>query len=99
MKVLDMDPVTITVIGICAGIAAGFGILTEATKPIVIDAEIKATLAEIPVQCRKQMGGDPMSVQCQWASCLQYGQSTAQRPECSAVRDLLVDTLKGTAAE
>lgn len=129
MKVLEMDPVTITVIGICAGIAAGFGagwglkpngteealqaqaqsidaildgqteILTEATKPIVIDAEIKATLAEIPVQCRKQMGGDPMSVQCQWASCLQYGQSTAQRPECSAVRDLLVDTLKGTAAE
>ena len=124
-----MDPVTLTVIGICAGIAAGFGagwglkpndaekalqaqaqsidaildgqteILTAATKPVVIDAEIKATLAEIPVQCRKDMGGDPMSVQCQWASCLQYGQSAAQRPECSAVRDLLVDTLRGPATE
>lgn len=74
-------------------------ILTEAQKPVVIDAEIKATLAEIPVQCRAKMGGDPMSVQCQWASCLQYGQSAAQRPECSAVRDLLVDTLQGAAAE
>ena len=68
-------------------------ILTEAQKPVVIDAEIKATLAEIPVQCRTKMGGDPMSVQCQWASCLQYGQSAAQRPECSDIKDLLVAEL------
>lgn len=74
-------------------------ILVEASKPVVIDAEIKATLAEIPVQCRTKMGGDPMSVQCQWASCLQYGQSAAQRPECSDIKDLLVTELTATKEE
>ena len=68
-------------------------------RPVVIDAELRATLAEIPVQCRKGSGGDPMSVACQWATCLQFGQSAAQRPECSAVRDLLVDTLRGEACK
>ena len=68
--------------------------LEQASKPIVIDAELKATLAEVPVQCRKDMGGDPMTVQCQWATCLQFGQSSAQRPECRAVETLMVDALK-----
>lgn len=68
--------------------------LENASKPIVIDAELKATLAEVPVQCRKDLGGDPTSVQCQWATCLQFGQSSAQRPECRAVETLMVDTLK-----
>ena len=68
--------------------------LENASKPIVIDAELKATLAEIPVQCRTDMGGDPTSVQCQWATCLQFGQSSAQRPECRQVEQLMVDTLK-----
>jgi hypothetical protein len=71
--------------------------LENASKPIVIDAELKATLAEVPVQCRKDMGGDPTSVQCQWATCLQFGQSSAQRPECRAVETLMVDTLKAQA--
>lgn len=66
-------------------------------RPVVIDAEIRSELAEIPVQCRREAGGNPMSVACQWATCLQFGQSAAQRPECSAVRDLLVDTLRGEA--
>jgi len=70
-------------------------ILAEVNQPIVIDAELKATLAEVPVQCRKDMGGDPTSVQCQWATCLQFGQSSAQRPECRAVEQLMVDNLKG----
>lgn len=68
--------------------------LENASKPIVIDAELKATLAEVPVQCRTDMGGDPTSVQCQWATCLQFGQSSAQRPECRQVEQLMVDTLK-----
>jgi hypothetical protein len=70
-------------------------LLAEINQPIVIDAELKATLAEVPVQCRKDMGGDPTSVQCQWATCLQFGQSSAQRPECRAVEQLMVDNLKG----
>jgi hypothetical protein len=77
---------------------AGQGkMLEQASKPIVIDAELKATLAEVPVQCRKDMGGDPMTVQCQWATCLQFGQSSAQRPECRAVETLMVDALKAQA--
>lgn len=64
-------------------------------RPVVIDAEIRSELANVPVQCRREAGGDPMSVACQWATCLQFGQSAAQRPECSAVRDLLIATLRG----
>ena len=68
-------------------------ILAASLEPVVLDAEIKATLAGTPVQCRTDMGGDPLSIHCQWATCLQFGQSSAQRPECSAVRDLLIRTL------
>ena len=73
--------------------------LESASKPIVIDAELKATLAEIPVQCRKDMGGDPNTATCMWATCLQFGQSSAQRPECRAVEQLMVDTLKAKIPE
>ena len=72
-------------------------LLENATKPIVIDAELKATLAEIPVQCLKEYGGDPTTVQCQWATCLQFGQSSAQRPECGDVKDLMIKVLAGNA--
>jgi hypothetical protein len=68
--------------------------LESASKPIVIDAELRSTLAEVPVQCRKDAGGSPGSVECQWATCLQYGQSSAQRPECRAVETLMVDALR-----
>ena len=72
-------------------------ILTEAQKPIIIDAELRSELAEVPVQCRIKAGGDPSSVQCQWATCLQYGQSSAQRPECSKVTELMLSVLQGAA--
>jgi hypothetical protein len=70
-----------------------------AARPIVIDAELKATLAEIPVQCRKDMGGDPNTAMCMWATCLQFGQSSAQRPECRQVEQIMVDTLKARIPE
>ena len=65
--------------------------LEQATRPIVIDAEIRDDLAQVPIQCRKESGGDPMSPLCAWATCLQYGQSTAQRPECEDVRDAMLE--------
>lgn len=71
--------------------------LENASKPIVIDAELRSTLAEVPVQCRKDAGGSPSTVECQWATCLQYGQSSAQRPECRAVETLMVDALRARA--
>ena len=70
-------------------------VLEQAGRPLVIDAELRSTLAEVPIQCRKDAGGAPTSVECQWATCLQYGQSSAQRPECRAVEQLMIDGLKG----
>jgi len=69
-------------------------LLEQAAAPVVIDAELRSQLADVPVQCLQELGGDPLGVQCQWATCLQYGQSAAQRPECSAVRDVLVRRLE-----
>lgn len=68
--------------------------LEQATRPIVIDAEIRDDLAQVPVQCRTAAGGDPMSALCAWATCLQYGQSSAQRPECEDVRDAAIEALQ-----
>jgi len=70
-------------------------LLELGSRPVVIDAELRSTLAEVPVQCRADAGGDPNSVQCQWATCLQYGQSSAQRPECREVEALMVAALTG----
>lgn len=69
-------------------------LLEQAAAPVVIDAELRSQLADVPVQCLQELGGHPLGVQCQWATCLQYGQSAAQRPECSQVRDLLVRLLE-----
>ena len=64
-----------------------------AGRPVVIDAEIRDTLAQVPPQCRTP-DGDPLSPACAWATCLQYGQSSAQRPECRAVEALMVEAMK-----
>lgn len=66
----------------------------QASKPVVLDAELRADLAKVPVQCRRADGGDPMSAACAWATCLQFGQSSAQRPECRAVEAMMVDEVK-----
>ena len=63
-------------------------ILTEASKPIVIDAEIRDKLAETPPACIK----DPLGLSCQLQACWQYGQSSAQRPECSKIQDAYIET-------
>ena len=63
-------------------------ILTAAQKPVVLDAELKATLAETPPTCIREMGGDPMSPQCMLTLCWAHGTSSAQRPDCDAVEAL-----------
>lgn len=78
-----------------ADLQAGQVQLVEASaRPVVIDAELRSELAQVPVQCRKDAGGDPRSAECAWATCLQFGQSSAQRPECRAVEALMVETLQ-----
>ena len=65
-------------------------ILTAAQKPVVLDAELKATLAETPPTCIREMGGDPLSAECLLTLCWAHGTSSAQRPSCSAVEELVV---------
>lgn len=72
-------------------------VVEASNRPIVIDAELRSELAQVPVQCRKDAGGDPRSPECAWATCLQFGQSSAQRPECRAVEVLMIDEFKGNA--
>ena len=60
-------------------------LLETAQKPIVIDAEVKAALADLPPACIVSAGGDPLSPQCALQSCWRYGQSAAQRPNCDGV--------------
>lgn len=67
-------------------LADGMADLVGRTQaPITLDAETRAALAQTPPQCVEVLGGDPLSTACAWATCLQYGQSSAQRPECRAV--------------
>ena len=61
--------------------------------PVVIDAEVRASLAEVPPACISKLGGDPMSAQCALMACWAFGQSAAQRPDCDAVEALVVEAL------
>lgn len=74
-------------------------LLEAAAQPVVLDAELKASLAQVPVQCIEAAGGDAMSVQCAWSTCAAFGQSSANRPECSKLTELLVRTLGFTSEE
>lgn len=60
-------------------------LLEAAQQPLVLDASIREDLAKTPPQCRTELGGDPMTPACAWATCIQYGQTSAQRPECREV--------------
>ena len=68
-------------------------ILVAAQKPVVLDAELKATLAETPPTCIREMGGDPMSPQCLLTLCWAHGTSSAQRPDCDAAEALTTQAL------
>lgn len=82
-----------------AAVAAGQAQIAEAAgRPVVLDAELRATLAQTPVQCRADAGGDARSAACAWATCLQYGQSSAQRPECRAVEAAMLRALEAPGA-
>ena len=74
-------------------------LLEAASKPVVLDAELRSSLAQVPVQCIEAAGGDALSVHCAWATCAAFGQSSANRPECSKLTELLVRTLGFTAEE
>ena len=66
-------------------------LVEAAARPVVLDAELRASLASTPVQCVAELGGDPMSIQCAWATCGAFGQRDAGRLECSQLTRRLVE--------
>ena len=75
-----------------AGIQDGQRELVEAaSKPIILDAELRASLAATPVQCVESLGGSALSLQCSWATCGAFNQSDAGRVECSGLTRKLVE--------
>jgi hypothetical protein len=72
-------------------------LLEVAQQPVVLDASLKATLAETPPTCIREMGGEPLSPQCLLTLCWAHGTSSAQRPSCEAVERLVVQN--GTSSK
>ena len=66
-------------------------LIAAAGKPVVIDAEVRASLASVPPACISELGGDPRSAECLLVQCWSYGQSSAQRPSCEAVQKLVME--------
>jgi hypothetical protein len=60
----------------------------------VEDAErqtkIADKLTDMPPPCVKEVGGDPMSLQCMWALCIRTGETDKQRCEPSKLTDKLL---------
>lgn len=71
--------------------------VTELSKPVVLDAELRSELGKTPPACIVSLGGDPLSAQCLLQMCWQYGQSSAQRPDCDGAEGLVVDSMAETA--
>jgi hypothetical protein len=69
-------------------------LVEAAGRPVVIDAEVRASLAEVPPACVEALGGSPLSAQCLLMACWQYGQSAAQRPDCDSAEQLAVEALQ-----
>ena len=69
--------------------------LVEKVQQVAItDAEREASIADkltdLPPPCVKEVGGDPMSLQCMWALCIRTGETDKQRCEPSKLTDKLL---------
>lgn len=65
----------------------------QAGRPVVLDAELRAELARTPPACLPDLGGDPAGPACLMVTCWSFGQSAAQRPECSRLQDEVLQVL------
>ena len=54
------------------------------------ESEIAGKLTDLPPPCIKDVGGDPMSLQCMWALCIRTGETDKQRCEPSKLTDKLL---------
>ena len=54
------------------------------------ESAIANKLTDLPPPCIKEVGGDPMSLQCMWALCIRTGETDKQRCEPSKLPDQLL---------
>jgi len=54
------------------------------------ETAIADKLTDMPPPCIKEVGGDPMSLQCMWALCIRTGETDKQRCEPSKLTDKLL---------
>ena len=54
------------------------------------ETAIADKLTDLPPPCVKDVGGDPMSLQCMWALCIRTGETDKQRCEPSKLTDKLL---------
>ena len=54
------------------------------------ETAIADKLTDMPPPCIKDVGGDPMSLQCMWALCIRTGETDKQRCEPSKLTDKLL---------
>ena len=69
-----------------------------AGRPVVIDAEVRASLARVPPACVEALGGNPLSPICSLQYCWSMGVQSGQRPDCDAVEALVVESQKGRSS-
>jgi hypothetical protein len=54
------------------------------------ESAIADKLTDLPPPCIKEVGGDPMSLQCMWSLCIRTGETDKQRCEPSKLTDKLL---------
>ena len=74
--------------------------LVERVNEVAVEQSKKDTLiadklTNVPPQCLKEIGGDPMSIDCAWAWCVRTGETDKQRCEASKLTDELIRRFDG----
>lgn len=62
------------------------------------ETKIADKLTNVPPQCIKELGGDPMTLECAWAWCVRTGESEKQRCEQSGLTMELISRFKKQSA-
>ncbi len=75
-------------------------LVSQVQQVAITDAEREASIADkltdMPPPCIKDVGGDPMSLQCMWALCIRTGETDKQRCEPSKLTDKLLGSYSCT---
>jgi hypothetical protein len=73
-------------------------LVEAASQPVIIDAEVRASLARVPPACVEALGGDALSPICSLQYCWSMGVQSGQRPDCDAVEALVIAAQKGMSS-